>query len=77
MRLPPWLPDPPPGKNDVKSDGGGDRYVGTTLGCEADYAVDRHSVVSAYYVHFFAGDVVRKAAGRDSDYVGLLWTFKF
>lgn len=53
------------------------RYVGSTLTLVADWAINRHLTLSASYAHFFKGDVVEDAGGKDVNYFGAWLTAKF
>ncbi len=53
------------------------RFVGSTLTLAADWAINRHLTLSASYAHFFRGEVVRDAGGKDVDYFGVWLTAKF
>ncbi|MDX2131585.1 MAG: alginate export family protein [Planctomycetota bacterium] len=53
------------------------RFVGSTLSLVADWAINRNLTLSASYAHFFKGEVVRDAGGRDVDYFGVWFTAKF
>lgn len=52
-------------------------FVGTTLNLTAEWAINRHLSFTATYAHFFRGDVVSDAGGKDVDFVGLWITAKF
>ncbi len=54
-----------------------DCFVGSTLSLVADWAINRHLSLTASYAHFFRGDVVRDAGGKDVDYFGIWLTAKF
>jgi hypothetical protein len=54
-----------------------DRYVGTSLALTADWAINRHLALTLSYTHFFKGQVVKDAGGRDVDYFGASLTAKF
>ncbi|XVJ60076.1 MAG: alginate export family protein [Tepidisphaera sp.] len=53
------------------------RFVGSTLNIAADWAINRHLTLSGSFAHFFRGDVVSDAGGKDVDYFGLWLTAKF
>lgn len=53
------------------------RFVGSTLTLVADWAINRHVTFSASYAHFFSGQVVQDAGGKDVDYFGVWLTTKF
>lgn len=54
-----------------------DRYVGSTISLSADWAITRNITLSASYAHFFKGDVVKDAGGKDVDYFGIWMSAKF
>lgn len=54
-----------------------DRFVGSTLTIGADWAINRHLTLSASYSHFFRGQVVKDAGGKDVDFFGVWLTAKF
>jgi len=51
--------------------GRGDLYTGTYGQIRLDWAVSRSTAVAVEAVHFQAGDVILRAGGRNSDYVGV------
>lgn len=53
------------------------RFVGSTLSLVADWAINRHLTLSASYAHFFRGEVVKDAGGKDVDFFGMWLTAKF
>lgn len=54
-----------------------DRFVGSTLSVVADWAINHHITLTASYSHFFRGDVVTDAGGKDVDFFGIWLTAKF
>lgn len=54
-----------------------DRFVGSTLTLVADWTVNRHLTLTVSYAHFFRGQVVSDAGGKDVDYFGVWLTAKF
>jgi hypothetical protein len=54
-----------------------DRFVGSTLSLVAEWSINRNLTLAASYAHFFRGDVVRDAGGKDVDYFGVWLTAKF
>jgi hypothetical protein len=66
-----------PGRVAIPAAAGDGSYVGTTVDFQADWALSRQLVLTSYYGHFFKGDVVRAAGGKNVDYAGLWLTFKF
>lgn len=54
-----------------------DRYVGSTVSIVADWSINRYLTVTGSYSHFFKGDVVRDARGKDVDFFGIWITAKF
>ncbi len=52
-------------------------YVGTSVSLTAEWAINRSLFLSASYVHFFRGDVVRDAGGDDVDYFGISFSGRF
>lgn len=53
------------------------RFVGSTLSLVAEWAINRHLSLTASYAHFFRGDVVKDAGGKEVDFFGLWFTAKF
>jgi hypothetical protein len=53
------------------------RYVGSTLSLVAEWAIDRHLTLTTSYAHFFRGQVVRDAGGKDVDFFAIWLTAKF
>ncbi len=53
------------------------RFVGSTLSLTAEWSINRHVSLTASYAHFFRGDVVTDAGGKDVDYFGAWLTAKF
>ncbi|HLP84702.1 MAG TPA: alginate export family protein [Phycisphaerales bacterium] len=54
-----------------------DRFVGSSLSMSAEWAINRHVSLAGSYVHFFKGDVVKDADGKDVDFFGIWLTAKF
>ena len=46
-------------------------YTGTYGQIRVDWALTRHAAVAVEAVHFAVGDVIRRAGGRTSDYLGV------
>ncbi len=61
----------------VRGDQSNARYIGSGFDLDAGWQIDQHVKVSAAYVHFFAGPVITKAGGKDTDYVGIWTSYKF
>lgn len=55
----------------------GDHYVGSSLTLVTEWAINRHLTLAASYAHFFRGQVVKDAGGRNVDYFGIWVTAKF
>lgn len=53
------------------------RYIGEQATLEATWQVGRHFTVYGAYAHFFAGNVIHDAKGRDVDYVSTRLSYKF
>jgi len=53
----------------------GQNYVGTTAEAAIAYKFDRHTVLTASYVHMFTGSYVEKAHGGDVNYFGTWLTY--
>jgi hypothetical protein len=66
-----------PGRVAIPASASSSRYVGTTVDFQAEWAITSQLSLTGYYGHFFRGDVVRDAGGKDVDYVGAWLTFKF
>jgi Alginate export len=54
-----------------------ERFVGSTLTVVSEWTIYRHLTLTASYAHFFRGDVVQDAGGKDVDYFGLWLTARF
>ncbi len=52
-------------------------YVGTAVDVNLEWRIQRHLGFLASYVHFFSGDYVREAGGRDVNYFSTTITFLF
>jgi hypothetical protein len=52
-------------------------YVGTAVDVNLEWRVQRHLSFLASYVHFFSGDYIHAAGGRDVNYVSTTMTFLF
>jgi hypothetical protein len=52
-------------------------YVATAVDLNLTWKIQRHVTFQASYVHFFTGDYVHAAGGRDVDYVSTTLTFIF
>lgn len=61
----------------IPADASDDRFVGSSLSLSADWSINRHVSLAGSYVHFFKGDVVRDADGKDVDFFGIWLTAKF
>lgn len=57
--------------------GGGSAFIGHQTQLAARWVVDRHVELRAWYVHFFAGDTIRRAGGRSVDFAAASVTFRF
>ena len=55
----------------------GSAYVGTALDINLEWRIQRHITAGASFVHFFTGDYVHAAGGRDVDYVSTTISFLF
>lgn len=53
------------------------RYVGNQLDFELDWQINRHIRLNAYHVHFFAGETIRNAGGKDVDVFILQAAYRF
>lgn len=54
------------------------RYTGNQLNFSAEYRLDRHTTVTAYYSRFNAGDFFKEnPPGKDTDYAAVFLTYKF
>jgi hypothetical protein len=56
---------------------GGSRWVGHQSTLEVAWQATRHLAVNLAYVHFEAGATIRRAGGRNVDYVALWTSFRF
>jgi hypothetical protein len=54
-----------------------DRFVGTELYLNTAWQATRHFTFSAAYSHFFAGEFIHQAGGKDADFIGVWSTFRF
>lgn len=54
-----------------------ERFVGSTFTMVADWTINRNLTLTASYAHFFRGQVVKDAGGKDVDYFGIWFTAKF
>jgi hypothetical protein len=52
-----------------------DSYTGTYFQLRLDWALNPHITFALEAVHFSVGDVIRRAGGRDADYVGVQFAF--
>ena len=66
-----------PGRVAIPASASSGRYVGTTIDFQVDWSISRQLSLTAYYGHFFKGDAVRDAGGKNVDYAGVWLTFKF
>jgi Alginate export len=66
----------PPGNLELPA-GVGPSYFATTGEFSAQWEIDRHLSWIISYVHFFTGDYVATAHGRDVDFFGTWLTFTF
>lgn len=66
-----------PGRVAIPSSASAGTYVGSTIDLQAEWMLTRQLSVTGYYAHFFPGEVVHSAGGRDTDYCGAWVTFKF
>jgi len=55
----------------------GSAYVGAALDINLEWRIQRHVTAGASYVHFFTGDYIHAAGGRDVDYVSTTISFLF
>ncbi|MDB5977692.1 MAG: hypothetical protein JWR07_4452 [Nevskia sp.] len=60
----------PSGNIELRSTGGGSRYIGNTAEAAVDWKPGRHLACTVSYVHLFASDAVVAAHGHDLDYLG-------
>jgi hypothetical protein len=67
----------PPGYIAVPSLRTGSAYVGTAMDANLEWRVNRHLSLLASYVHFFTGDYIHAAGGRDVNYVSTTMSFLF
>lgn len=61
----------------VPGTAGGRRFIGHQVQALAEWQATRHLELRAAYVHFGAGDTIRKAGGRDVDFVLLSASYKW
>lgn len=61
----------------IPADASDSRFVGSSLTVTADWSINRFISLGASYVHFFRGDVVTDAGGKDVDFFGVWLTAKF
>lgn len=54
-----------------------ERFVGSAISVVTDWAINRHLSLTASYSHFFRGDVVTDAGGKDVDFFGVWIAAKF
>jgi len=52
-------------------------YVGTAVDINLEWRAQRHLTFLASYVHFYTGDYVHAAGGREVDYVSATMSFLF
>lgn len=57
--------------------GHGGNYTGNQIALDADWQINRHIDAKASYVHFFAGDALKSAGGKDVDFVMFSTDYKF
>ena len=57
--------------------GHGGNYTGNQIALDADWQIDRHIEAKATYVHFFAGNALKSAGGKDVDFVMFSTAYKF
>ncbi len=55
----------------------GSAYVGAALDINLEWRIQRHVTAGASYVHFFTGDYIHAAGGRDVYYVSTTINFLF
>lgn len=53
------------------------RFIGHQASFGASYDLNPNTTIGGSYVHFFAGDGLRAAGGRDGDFVGAWTTLRF
>jgi len=61
----------------VRGNSSNARYIGSEFDLDGGWQINEHLKISAAYVHFFAGPVVTRVNGRDTDYVGTWASYKF
>ena len=52
-------------------------FVGTAADLNFEWHIQRHITFLASYVHFFSGDYIHAAGGRDVNYVSTTLSFVF
>jgi hypothetical protein len=67
----------PPGFVSVPALHTASSYVGTAVDVNLEWRVQRHLSFLASYVHFFSGDYIHAAGGRDVNYVSTTMSFLF
>ena len=67
----------PPGFIAIPALKTGSAYVGTAADVNLEWRLQRHVSILASYVHFFSGDYIHAAGGRDVDYVSTTMSFLF
>lgn len=66
-----------PGRVAIPAAASAGRFVGTTLDTQVEWAISGQLSLTGYFGHFFRGDAVRGAGGKDVDYAGMWLTFRF
>ena len=66
-----------PGFVAIPASSTGSSYVGTALDLNLNWQIQRHLIFQASYVHFFTGDYVHQAGGKDVDYLSTTISFIF
>jgi hypothetical protein len=66
-----------PGNITIPANSNASKYIGTALDLNLTWQVQRHITVQASYVHFFTGDYVHQAGGRDVNYFSTTVNFLF
>lgn len=61
----------------VAGTAGTDRFIGHQLSLDLSYEITPQISLAASYVHFWAGDGLKEAGGRDGDFVALWSSLKF
>ena len=61
----------------VDGTAGSGRFIGHQASVDLAYSLTPNIALAGSYVHFWAGDGLREAGGRDGDYIGAWSSFRF